>query len=273
MQLETDTASVHQPLNPLGAAAVIPSRDCSRTSESTARGSHVRRQTGLGLLRGLRQSPARGAGPAAVPHRGATRRHLPGRPAVAPALDPPSPRGLRRPVQAAGSREPVPELDRSAAPQPLDRRQPKSHPHQPTVGPDRPPSQLPRHVHLTSPGRRQPRSRRLTRARGARRHTRTSPPERVTELGRTAEVADPIRCRSVPASAPGSSRQHPIQRVGDRLSGREAWRANQRITPCPSQRARNTRRTGLTQSQTPPACSPRTSSLFHAGCGVSGIRV
>jgi len=33
-------------------------------------------------------------------------------------LDPPSPRDLRRPAQAAGSRGPLPELDPSAAPQP-----------------------------------------------------------------------------------------------------------------------------------------------------------
>ena len=37
---------------------------------------------------------------------------------VAPTLDPPSPRDLRRPVAAAGSRRPLQELDPPAAPQP-----------------------------------------------------------------------------------------------------------------------------------------------------------
>ena len=59
--------------------------------------------------------PAR---PAAVPQRSAARRHLPDGPTVAPALDPPPPRDPRRPIEAAGSRRPLQELDPSAAPQP-----------------------------------------------------------------------------------------------------------------------------------------------------------
>ena len=48
------------------------------------------------------------------------------RPTVALAPDPPSPRDLRRPVQAADSRRPVQELDPSAAPQPQGPPRPTS---------------------------------------------------------------------------------------------------------------------------------------------------
>ena len=66
------------------------------------------------LIGSLRQLPARPARPAAVPQRSAARRHLPDGAVVAPALDPPSPRDLRRPVQreAAGSRLPYHRSDR-----------------------------------------------------------------------------------------------------------------------------------------------------------------